>query len=225
MSVSEPQWSDGSEVTPPARNRRFGPALLAMAAAIGLLIGGLTGFWLRGGESAPSNLSADAGFARDMSTHHAQAVELSFLIRDRSQNEDLRRMAFDIITSQQQQIGQMSAWLTLWGLPQTGTEPAMAWMGSMPGMDHGSMSPAEAAAAMPGLASPADVARLTAATGTEAESLFLTLMIAHHKGGAEMAKAALELAQRPEVRSLAQSMVNAQTAEITTMEQMLRTLG
>ena len=54
-----------------------------------------------------------------------------------------------------------------------------------------------------------------------AERTYLTLMIAHHKGGVEMAKAVLARTKRPEVRALAQSMVNAQSAEIDALNDLL----
>jgi uncharacterized protein (DUF305 family) len=46
-------------------------------------------------------------------------------------------------------------------------------------------------------------------------------MIAHHKGGVEMAKAVLARTKRPEVRALAQAMVNAQSAEIDALNDLL----
>ena len=196
--------------------------LMAILVAIALALAAAGGYAVARLGGPPGNTSAEAGFARDMSTHHAQAVEMSFLVRDRTEDEEIRRLAFDIITSQQQQIGQMSAWLTLWGLPQTGSDPAMTWMGDMPGMDHASMSHDEAMTAMPGMASAADLAALTKATGVAAEKQYLTLMIAHHKGGVAMAQAVLDRSTRPEVRNLAQGMVNAQSSEITTMTTMLQ---
>ena len=198
--------------------------VVAIAATLGLVLAALTGFWVARLDGPPSSASAEAGFARDMQTHHAQAVEMAFLIRDRSEDADVRRMAFDMITSQQAQIGSMSAWLTLWGLSPTGDDPPMTWMaGSHSG--HGSSADPATPAAMPGMTTTADLARLADADGVAAEKLFLELMIAHHNGGVEMAKAVLERTQRPEVRNLAQSMVNAQSAEIQTMTQMLAARG
>lgn len=40
--------------------------------------------------AAPAESSADVGFARDMSVHHQQAVEMSFIVRDRTKDEDVR---------------------------------------------------------------------------------------------------------------------------------------
>src|SRR5262245_60788609 len=77
---------------------------------------------------APRERSAEVGFARDMATHHAQAVNLATLLRDRSDDEEMRQLALDIMLTQQAQIGQMQGWLAVWGLPNVSLEPAMAWM-------------------------------------------------------------------------------------------------
>src|SRR5690348_8354022 len=49
-----------------------------------------------GVPGGPRGDSADAGFARDMAAHHQQAVEMSFLVRDRTKDADVRRLAYDI---------------------------------------------------------------------------------------------------------------------------------
>ncbi len=183
----------------------------------------------RFGESSatPGTTSAEAGFARDMQVHHQQAVQLSVLVRDRSQNEEVRQLALDIATSQGQQAGQMYAWLASWGLPQAPPGERMAWM-SLPTLDgdaghmHGDAE--MAGGAMPGYASEADIARLTAASGTEADRIFLELMIAHHQGGVEMAEAILERSTNPLVTPLARNVVRAQTAEIDYMKSLLASL-
>jgi uncharacterized protein (DUF305 family) len=74
---------------------------------------------------------------------------------------------------------------------------------------------------MPGMASDADIDRLKHLSGVPAERLFLTLMIAHHQGGIEMAQAVLPLTDRDEVKMLATTIVNGQTAEVDQMQQML----
>ncbi|MGV9241012.1 DUF305 domain-containing protein, partial [Streptomyces nigra] len=48
------------------------------------------------GDPVPGADSADAGFARDMSVHHQQAVEMAYVVRDRTDDEDVRRLAYDI---------------------------------------------------------------------------------------------------------------------------------
>jgi len=78
---------------------------------------------LAGGNAAPAEASAAAGFARDMQTHHAQAVQMSMLVRDRTTDPDVRTLAYDIALTQQQQIGQMYAWLVRWGIPRPAPAP------------------------------------------------------------------------------------------------------
>jgi uncharacterized protein (DUF305 family) len=76
-------------------------------------------------------------------------------------------------------------------------------------------------ATMPGLATAEQLAELKAASGVEAERVFLTLMIAHHQGGVEMAQAVLARSDNRVVVDLATSIVQAQTSEITVMQEML----
>ena len=192
-------------------------ALLVLGALVALLVGVLgTLVVVQSRTAAPSDFGADAGFARDMQTHHAQAVEMAFLVRDRTDDPELRTVAYDIITSQQQQAGQMYGWLVQWGLPQTGSRPPMAWVGGEHGAAH-----ADPDGTMPGMATPAQLAELEAATGTEAERIFLRLMIAHHEGGVAMADAAVAEARTPEVRTLAGAIAAAQASEIGLLQQML----
>jgi len=182
-------------------------------ALLAILLGVL-GYWLGMRQSGgPGDPSAEAGMARDMITHHAQAVDMATLIRDRSEDGDMRQLAIDIMLTQQGQIGQMQGWLNLWGYPVARTGPAMAWM-DMP-----------TTGLMPGMATPEQINQLRGLHGEDAEVLFLDLMIAHHRSGVEMARAALERAKMPEVRSLAQSMVDGQTSEIALMEELLQQRG
>ena len=87
----------------------------------------------------PAADSVDAGFSRDMRAHHSQAVQMSFLVRERTNDADVDQLALDILLTQQQQVGQMYAWLEDWGLSQSSSEDRMAWMSdaSMGGMDMG----------------------------------------------------------------------------------------
>lgn len=175
----------------------------------------------------PGEFSAEAGFARDMQVHHAQAVDMSVTIRDRSNDPMLRTVALDILTSQQQQLGQMYAWLELWGLPQTGEAEAMAWMADKAGTHHGMPGVGDPAdevgsAQMPGMATPDQLERLETTRGRRAEALWLRLLIRHHRAGVGMADAVLARTSHPEVRQLAQSMVSAQQSEIDQLRILLK---
>ena len=177
-------------------------------------------------EATPSSTSAAAGFARDMQVHHDQGVELAFLIRDRTDDEELRSLAYDIAIAQANQSGQMLSWLNVWNLPQASPEPSMTWMSRPPltgATDHhGKAGTSHSAGeAMPGLATPEQLQSLRAADGVEAERIFLELMIAHHKGAVEMGDAVLTRTDVSVVRTFATGMITAQESEIAYMEDLL----
>ncbi len=198
----------------PATSGRGRLVVTALVAALVAVLGTL---WVVQARAAgPTDFGADAGFARDMQTHHAQAVEMAFLVRDRSSDDELRTVAYDSITSQQQQAGQLYGWLVQWGLDQTGSRDPMAWVGGEHAADH-----TAADGAMPGMATRQQLDDLRAADGVAAERIFLRLMIAHHEGGVAMADAAVAGARTPEVRTLAGAIAAAQSSEIALLQRML----
>lgn len=179
----------------------------------------------------PADDSAEAGFARDMATHHAQAVEMAFMIRDATSDVAIRALADDIIVTQSAQRGMFMAWLQLWGLPQAVTGPRMAWM-ARPASGEASTMPhahgADATAGLPlmaGMATDAELGLLRRAAGRDAEVLFLQLMIRHHEGGVLMAKALLDRSDREEVVTVVRGIDSGQTGEIAGMRQMLAERG
>ncbi|WP_438854582.1 DUF305 domain-containing protein [Agromyces sp. M3QZ16-3] len=224
--------SDGhAERDAPPRRSGVGRWAVVLAASVALIavagaafaIGRLSTL----GEETPSNTSAEAGFARDMQVHHQQGVELAMIVRDATDDPDVRLLGYDIATTQAQQSGQMYGWLAEWGLPQAGPEPSMTWMTrpAADGSSHSNHGSGEAehvpGEPMPGLATPERVAELRELEGVEAERRFLELMIAHHQGAVVMAEAVLERSTYPVVVSLAESIVASQQAEIELMEGML----
>ncbi|WUI03704.1 DUF305 domain-containing protein [Spirillospora sp. NBC_00431] len=197
-----------------ARGRRVTVVLAALVVLIGAVLVALV--VSRSGE--PDADGPEAGFARDMSAHHAQAVRMSFIVRDRTDDEDVRLLAYDIINTQSAQIGMMTAWLDEWDLPKTDPAGRMRWMSG-----HGGHS--GRASAMPGMATREQLAALEKASGRAAEVDFLRLMVAHHRGGVAMAEAVLARTDHDRVRRLARTMVDGQRAEVTLMNQMLRERG
>jgi uncharacterized protein (DUF305 family) len=158
----------------------------------------------------PGEDSPEVGFARDMMVHHAQAVQMAEIVRNKTQSDSIRLFASDIALTQQAQIGMMQGWLEVWGLPITGTEPAMAWMGH----------PTEGL--MPGMATPDEIDRLSKLPPNRADVLFLHLMIAHHQAAIPMAEAIDKRTEEPYVRQLAESIETSQRAEIENMEAMVQ---
>jgi len=204
---------------------------LVAAAAVGgvllLALGVLIGRLLTPAAVAPSTDSAAAGFLRDMQVHHAQAVQMALLVRDRTDDETIRTIAYDMAVTQATQSGAMYGLLEAWDLPQRSPGEPMAWTELPPidGSDGGGhqMDPA-APAGMPGMASTAQLAELEAATGDDAVRIFLTLMIAHHQGGLDMAEAVLARTDVPQVLDLANGIQRSQSAEITVMQDLLARL-
>jgi uncharacterized protein (DUF305 family) len=201
--------TSGSEL---ARSARLGALVL-----LGAVLGASLAAWLLR-SAAPGDESAEAGFARDMAVHHAQAVEMSLLIRDTTSDAALRTLAYDIIVTQSTQRGVFMGWLQAWQARQTSTRPPMAWM---PRHAHAVPPAGGGVPLMHGMATNEEMQRLREARGAEAEVLFLQLMIRHHEGGMAMARALEGLSRRNEVLGLARSIDSTQRAEIAAMTEML----
>jgi uncharacterized protein (DUF305 family) len=168
-------------------------------------------------SSTPGDASAEAGFARDMSEHHAQAVELGMIAYQRATLPEIRSLGADIALTQQGQIGEMQTWLRDWGLsPNTKARP-MAWMPGNQAVANGNL--------MPGMASPAQMTSLRGATGHGVDVLFCQLMLRHHLGGIHMVEGVLALTGNEPVRMLAQGMKDNQLREVDVLRTMLDQLG
>lgn len=58
---------------------------------------------------------------------------------------------------------------------------------------------------------------MAAASGDTVDSAYIAKMIAHHEGAVEMAQVALRDSRDPEIRRMAQAVIDAQTREIAEM--------
>jgi len=195
-------------------------AVLVVAIVASLVIGATAGVLLLRPEQTPTDTSPEAGFARDMSVHHSQAVEMAFAVYPATGDPEIRQLAYDIINTQRTQIGMFSGWLQQWDLAQTSTASPMAWVGQGHDglMTDGPMMSYED---MPGMATDEQMDKLRNLTGAAAELMFLELMIEHHRGGVAMAEAIIPLTDREEVQRIATTIVNGQQAEISNMEVLL----
>jgi uncharacterized protein (DUF305 family) len=214
-TVEHDQDSDARTYDPGAP--RWLLVVLGLVCAVALLGAGaaLTVVTGVGTDRPPAVDSVDAGFARDMATHHRQAVLMAQLDRDNGADPAVRLVAFDIETGQLGQVGQLRGWLESWDqTPQTNIAQ-MSWMGH-------SVEPGQL---MPGMATTAELTKLKSLSGKPLDIYFLQLMIRHHKGGLEMAQYGAAHASEPYVRALATKIVTAQQNEVVTMEQMLRERG
>ncbi|MCZ2806641.1 DUF305 domain-containing protein [Modestobacter sp. VKM Ac-2983] len=225
--MTDPATEDDRGATSSGRPRGWLTGVLVAVIAVGLLLagGGLAVALGVGREEQPTTDSVAAGFSRDMSRHHLQAVEMANLALTETTDPEILQLAFDISATQTNQLGRMQGWLALWDLPFTGGE-TMAWMsdGEMAGHDmagHGTAG----AALMPGMATEAELAELRSLSGTAFDRMFLQLMIRHHQGGLAMAEYGREHSDVDVVERLARSIAETQDAESTTMAAMLRARG
>jgi uncharacterized protein (DUF305 family) len=159
-----------------------------------------------------------------------------------SQDPAVRNLAYDILTTQQNQIGQMQGWLALWDQPSLPTGGYMEWMSHDDGQEHSheaTTAPGEGThdggmhegampgdePKMPGMATSAEIAALRQATGTALDVQFLQLMLRHHQGGLQMMQYGAEHGETDVVRDLANTMVKTQSSESELMTQMLAQRG
>lgn len=202
------------EALPP--RRRFRTVAIALGIVVGLVLVYAAGV-LTPSLRDPGNTSPEAGFARDMKVHHAQAVEMAMIAYQRASDPEVRNLGLDIALTQQNQIGQMDAWLQNWHVDTTGPDPAMAWM------PEGTEALVDGR--MPGMATDAQLAELRNATGKNVDAIFLRLMKAHHLGGIHMADGILAESDNSQVTKLAKSIKEGQQYEINVLTDLQKKLG
>lgn len=137
-------------------------------------------------------------FAEMMIPHHQQAIEMSDLALKNSTNPEILALAQEIKDAQAPEIEQMKSW----------GASSMAHMGHT----------------MDGMLSDEEMSELAAARGGEFDRLFLEGMIKHHEGAIDMAEMVID-SKNAEVAALANSIIEAQRAEIATMKELLTGLG
>lgn len=137
-------------------------------------------------------------FAQMMIQHHEQAIEMGKLAADHASSPDVKALAADIVAEQAPEITEMKSWLT----------------------ESGSPLEAVHSMAMDGLLSDAQMTALSSATGAAFDKLFLTGMIAHHKGAITMAKLVVD-SSNPDAAALAKKIIDSQTEQIAVMEALL----
>ena len=170
-----------------------------------VLVVGVLGGWLARTyipEAHPDRASVDVGFLDDMTTHHQQAVGMGLTYQQRGTDPMLGHMAREIVTSQSAEIGIFNHILEEWD-EMNPPDESMAWM-----------SRGMSGHAMPGLATPEQLAMLAQSSGRELDDQFSRLMIAHHAGGLSMAEFASTNATNTDIRRRAAAIVAGQRSEI-----------
>lgn len=166
----------------------------------------------------PPRSPMDVEFMQGMIMHHAQAVEMTALIADRTDNKDLILLGKRISHTQSDEINFMKRWLIA---RNESTEHKMKGM-DMPGMNMSGMDMSKHL--MPGMLTPKQMEALRNAKGAEFDGLFLTGMIQHHTGALTMVKELFDTGgagQDAELFTFATDIDSGQRAEIRIMQNML----
>jgi uncharacterized protein (DUF305 family) len=131
----------------------------------------------------------DRAFLTDMVGHHAMAVDMAEMAREKATHDELEQAAEEIIRTQTAEIRRMRAWLRNWyGKRRVQLQ-----------LDHHEMIQMD---------------ELEAGTGSAFEVRFLALMSVHHTQAIERAQVAVRRARHPAVRKLARAIMTAQQGEI-----------
>ena len=143
----------------------------------------------------------DTAFAKGMLGHHRGAVDMAKIELKYGTDETMRKLAQDIIDSQQIEIDIMNKWLASHPdapKPKPNTEAMQAAYAKGMNTMHSDM--------MLGIAEP------------EADMAFARGMLPHHIGAVDMAKVQLQYGTDEEMRKLAQDIIDAQQPEIALMQ-------
>ncbi|MRH90745.1 DUF305 domain-containing protein [Nocardia sp. SYP-A9097] len=207
----------------PTRRQWIGGAALSSLALLLVVLGAAARPLFISETAAPATVlnETETGFVQDMLAHHQQAL---IMVQRLNPDTDptVRRLAQQIGDSQRVEVGTLMGWLRLAHATNTNPQP-MSWMhnggeSAMTGHEHHPATTTSGtttqSTTMPGMATKAELDALSAATGRDAETLFLQLMQRHHYGGVAMAQAADALLTSGPVKSTARDMATTQGQEI-----------
>jgi uncharacterized protein (DUF305 family) len=144
----------------------------------------------------------DLQFIDQMIMHHQGAIMSSEHMISDSEQPELREFAQDIQESQSEQIEQMQEWRE-------------QWYGDAAGRAFGMMNPSQTDGMMSEGMMGGSMQEVMGGEMTDA--MFLRMMIPHHQLAVEMSEEALHEAEHPELRELAQTIIDEQSAEIELM--------
>jgi uncharacterized protein (DUF305 family) len=148
----------------------------------------------------------DQRFLDQMIMHHQGGVLSAQMMIADSARPELRDLAQRIITAQQREIDQMRQWRSDWygsASASTTQEAMMEQMGRTGMMNRDQM-------------------RQMMGANADFDRMFLQMMIPHHEAAIAMAQQAPSQAEHPEIKTLAQTIMTTQRAEIVEMQGYLR---
>ena len=188
------------------RNRplRLLAALSALIAAAAIVAG--CGGTTTGASTANA---ADRAFVQQMIPHHMMAVQMAQTAEQQGTHTQIKMLAASIISDQQAEIAQMTPIAH-----KLGVKPGAMPMGGQ--MSNAMMSDAQTLGiSMNQMGMSMNMTSLGSARPFD--RAFIDMMIPHHQGAIRMARAELAHGKSPQLRTIAQGIIAAQTKEIGEM--------
>ena len=152
-------------------------------------------------ESSPGAAGAPhvLQFIDTMIAHHQGAIDMAQLVNTRTNRDEMKKLAQNIIDEQRREISDMQAWRINWF---GDAKPALNM--DFPGMKTG----------MAGM----DYLKLDGLKANEFDVEFIKQMIPHHEGAIEMARALKAEDRYAELGAMAEAVIKTQSAEIEQMK-------
>ena len=152
-------------------------------------------------ESSTANAEeTDDAFLASMTAHHEDAVEMAEIAQAEADHKEVRQLSDDIVAAQTDEIDQMAAMHErLTGEP-------------IDHADHGSMGMEDHEMGM-------DMAPMELNGAEPFDREFIDAMIPHHQGAIRMAQVVIDQGSDAEIRTMAEGIIDAQSAEIEEMNE------
>ena len=147
--------------------------------------------------AAKSWNDADVQFAQAMIPDHQMVAKMAALAATKANNAQLKTLAAQMKKGQTAAVDKLTGWLKAWGKPVAG---------DMAGMT------------MPGAMTDKDMTKLKSAKGMAFDMMFAQMMIAHHNGALQMARAETANGLNVDAKAMADAMIKTQTAQITALQ-------
>ena len=166
-----------------------------------------------GNPQQPRSIRVDQHFIEMMIPHHQDAIAMADLALSRAKRPEVKKIAEAIKKEQTLEIEEMRTWYKKWYGKEVPAHSMtdMGMMGNHHKQGQGMMGQGQGMMSMK-----TDIDALKKAPDFDKE--FVRQMIPHHQMAVKMAQMASGRAARPEIRTLAQSIIKSQNAEIAQMQ-------
>ncbi len=152
----------------------------------------------------PTGTPTDQAFLQGMVPHHMMAIDMAEMAQQKATKPEIKQLASSIVKSQGGEIEEMN---TIYGKLFAGEELKPDEMAH----EKLGLTPEEAGMAM------TDKEMQELMSAKPFDRMFIDMMIPHHQGAIRMAREVLASGKEPEIRSLAENIVTAQSEEIEEM--------